>query len=922
MANAATKEIDGIDYSYDHPECPGEAFVENASHSMTDVIIPSKVTIDGVVYSVTKISSKAFWYHGDMKSISIPNSVTSIGSQAFYNCSSLTSISIPNSVTSIEYDTFEGCSSLATVSIPNSVTVIGNYAFKGCSSLTSVSIPNSVTIIGCDAFSGCSSLISVTIPNAVTVIQSSTFSGCSSLTSVNMPNSVTSIEGGAFYNCTSLTSITIPNGVEDIGDGAFRDCVILSSISIPSSVTNIGSYAFYNCSSLSSISIPNSVTNIGSSAFEGCYVTAENFINESSCKSENLWGVILADSEQSDGILVKGDEILSCRKWATSITIPENITSIGQNAFRYCKKLTKVVIPESITNLGNGAFADCACDYIRFMGKPSKFGYSVFRSFSGVVYAAASYQYYFTNAGLDKSQFYAIEGGDWDKHITPLIKGFRCNNPYAESYLGIKNVKFFLSDDTELAYTKTDAGAYLVKGLMIDRTQTVKVVWTDAEGQEKSQSFSLKTVRPTLELLYSSSQSMIRVNGVDASSDESCVLNGVKVSCQGKYYTEFPVKFSDKCPGDYEYITYYASYDGEEVSDYMKVHTSSLYQLVLTTHNYYDPKSTASSFNVSTKYTKGDAVITDEKVQVNGKTYVGNSAFVSGLDPNKEYTVTYTLKANGREYSASGIIKTSPLSLKTSQPKVISPGNVIVAAESNIDDAETNVGFEWRRTDWTDDFSSNTGTAYMYNGQMEGYIRNLYTEKLWKYRPYYLSDSGTYYYGDWVGLDPTNTSYFEATVHTYNQITVEGNTALVKGYALRGTDDIKVQGFVYWKRVANVKGQDGRLYAASVPGNAKTVEAKGQIMTATLPDLDYSSEYCYMAFVTTSAGDTFYGEEMTFKTGEDTTGINDVEVDASAESAVSIMGYYDLNGRRMLKPQRGMYIIRYSDGTSRKMMGK
>ena len=36
----------------------------------------------------------------------------------------------------------------------------------------------------------------------------------------------------------------------------------------------------------------------------------------------------------------------------------------------------------------------------------------------------------------------------------------------------------------------------------------------------------------------------------------------------------------------------------------------------------------------------------------------------------------------------------------------------------------------------------------------------------------------------------------------------------------------------------------------------------------------------------------------------------------------SICGYYDLSGRRLAGKQRGVNIMRYSDGTSRKIMVK
>ena len=150
-------------------------------------------------------------------------------------------------------------------------------------------------------------------------------------------------------------------------------------------------------------------------------------------------------------------------------------------------------------------------------------------------------------------------------------------------------------------------------------------------------------------------------------------------------------------------------------------------------------------------------------------------------------------------------------------------GNVVVAAESNLDNGEKKVGFEWRRTDWTDEFASNYGTAYLFDGTMEGYIRNLNTDKLWKYRPYYESNTGRRYFGSWVGIDPTNTSYFLPTVH-----------------AMRGTDNVASQGFMYWPNNTPFSPQ---RKVASIPGNVTVVQASGNVMTATLEDLEYETTY-------------------------------------------------------------------------------
>lgn len=296
---------------------------------------------------------------------------------------------------------------------------------------------------------------------------------------------------------------------------------------------------------------------------------------------------------------------------------------------------------------------------------------------------------------------------------------------------------------------------------------------------------------------------------------------------------------------------------------------------------------------------------------------------MSNLNPGTEFEITLEIIANGRTFKFKDMYRTSSnyvgytkyktdaLILTTLSPKVTKQGEAIVAAESNLDDEETNVGFEWRRTDWPDDFASNTGTAYLYEGIMEGYIRNLNTDKLWRYRPYFLSASGRYYYGDWVGLDPTNTSYFEPTVHTYEQVEIDGNTALVKGYAMTGTDGVTVQGFMYWKSVADAQSADATNRAVAIPSDAKTVEASGQVMTANLTGLDYNSTYHYVAFVKTTMGETFYGEERMFDTEADPTGISEVVMDKPNTLDMVQKGIYTLSGMKVADDISELYSLPY-----------
>ena len=54
-----------------------------------------------------------------------------------------------------------------------------------------------------------------------------------------------------------------------------------------------------------------------------------------------------------------GDEAFMNSWFLTSVNIPDNVTSIGMNAFAYCKELPMITIPNSVKSIGDGAFSGC-----------------------------------------------------------------------------------------------------------------------------------------------------------------------------------------------------------------------------------------------------------------------------------------------------------------------------------------------------------------------------------------------------------------------------------------------------------------------------------------------------------------------------------------------------------------------------------
>ena len=382
--------------NYAFQSCTGELIIDNKAlveknydykdYPSNSWLNYSKFTKLTFGENITKIGAYAFYKFSSLTSVTIPDGVTSIERNAFTECTSLKSVYIPNSVTKIGYYAFSVCSSLTSITIPNSVTEIKTYVFQDStgeliidnkalvekdytsndypmnsstdtwlsgSKFTKLTIGDSITKIGSYAFCDFSTLTSVTIPGSVTEIRLYAFDSCRSLTSVyitdlsawckigfnsynanplfyakkihlngteitelTIPSDVTTIKNYAFYGCSSLTSVTIPDSVTSFGTYAFSNCKNLSNVTIGNSIETIGKQAFYYCENLSNVTIGNSVETIGAYAFYHC---------------KNLKEISLPNSLKS----ICNSAFSNCG--LTTITIPENVTTIEYDAFRFCK---------------------------------------------------------------------------------------------------------------------------------------------------------------------------------------------------------------------------------------------------------------------------------------------------------------------------------------------------------------------------------------------------------------------------------------------------------------------------------------------------------------------------------------------------------------------------------------------------------
>ncbi len=151
----------------------------------------------------------------------------------------------------------------------------------------------------------------------------------------------------AFYCCHSLQEIVIPQSVTTIGNKVFYWCKSLREISIPQDVTSIGDNAFDSCASLREVIIPRSVKKISGNPFCGCKCKVI-------CNSPHfkIVGGAFYDADMTVLISFLSD--------AETFAIPQGVTTIGNEAFYWCKSLQEISIPESVTSIGDCAFFGCS----------------------------------------------------------------------------------------------------------------------------------------------------------------------------------------------------------------------------------------------------------------------------------------------------------------------------------------------------------------------------------------------------------------------------------------------------------------------------------------------------------------------------------------------------------------------------------
>lgn len=152
----------------------------------------------------------------------------------------------------------------------------------------------------------------------------------------------------------SAKKLVVKDGVTSIGAYALQECPNLIEISMPNSVTSIGRGAFRCCGEYKSIeefNISKYVTDIGSYAFMGAAIKSFNVDPEN------------PSYKSVDGVVIdtRYDELLyyPIANEATEYRVPDEVKTIGRDAFYRARNLTSVDI-NSVERIQGYAFIDCS----------------------------------------------------------------------------------------------------------------------------------------------------------------------------------------------------------------------------------------------------------------------------------------------------------------------------------------------------------------------------------------------------------------------------------------------------------------------------------------------------------------------------------------------------------------------------------
>ena len=122
---------------------PTVAYTGTTNKKKKTITIPDTITYEGVKYTVTSISAKAFKGNKKLTTVKIGSNVTKIDNGAFEGCTSLKTVTIGKGLKTIGKNTFKNCKKLKSLTIKSSnLKTVGKNALKGIHAKCKIKVPS------------------------------------------------------------------------------------------------------------------------------------------------------------------------------------------------------------------------------------------------------------------------------------------------------------------------------------------------------------------------------------------------------------------------------------------------------------------------------------------------------------------------------------------------------------------------------------------------------------------------------------------------------------------------------------------------------------------------------------------------------------------------------------------------------------
>lgn len=165
------------------------------------------------------------------------------------------------------------------------------------------------------------------------------------LKSIRLPSTLEFIDSEAFFGCELLEEVSICQGLKKVGADAFGKCKLLKKVLYSGDITAWCGIIFAS-SSKNSYFYSNPLSN-----------GADLIINGKAVENLIVNGVSIINDGAFYGVKAK------------TVTLEDGVTTIGNSAFGYCKKLAVVNIPNSIQCIKGRAFrATASIKSVNFFG--------------------------------------------------------------------------------------------------------------------------------------------------------------------------------------------------------------------------------------------------------------------------------------------------------------------------------------------------------------------------------------------------------------------------------------------------------------------------------------------------------------------------------------------------------------------------